>query len=114
MIFERPIPWSFEKQENSCVLTPDAVARRSVGRGTGLVIERLRNLGSTSDAVARRCLPLWGQAVYQLWWPSLMRHVNRAASVLEWYDRYRAYNIWFKRRRSCVLSIWKALTDSEF
>jgi len=38
----------------------------------GLVIERLRNLGSTSDAVARRaslrCLmPSWGQAVYPLW-----------------------------------------------
>jgi len=26
------------------------------------------------------------------------RHANRTASVLEWYDRYRAYyNIWFKR-----------------
>jgi len=23
------------------------------------------------------------------------RHANRATSVLEWYDRYRAYNIWF-------------------
>jgi len=28
------------------------------------------------------------------------RHTNWTASVLEWYDRYRAYyNIWFKRRR---------------
>jgi len=26
------------------------------------------------------------------------RHTNRTASVLEWYDRHRAYyNIWFKR-----------------
>jgi len=28
------------------------------------------------------------------------RHANRTASVLEWYDRHRAYNIWFKRRRN--------------
>jgi len=28
----------------------------SVSRGAGLVIERLQNLGSTSDAVARRCV----------------------------------------------------------
>jgi len=28
------------------------------------------------------------------------RIVNRTASVLEWCDKYRAYNIWFKRRRS--------------
>jgi len=28
------------------------------------------------------------------------RHASRSASVLEWYDRYRAYyNIWFKRSR---------------
>jgi len=27
------------------------------------------------------------------------RHANRAASLLEWYDRHRAYNIWFKRRK---------------
>jgi len=27
-----------------------------VGRGAGLVIERLRNFGSTPDAVARRCV----------------------------------------------------------
>jgi len=26
------------------------------------------------------------------------RHANRTASVLEWYDRHRVYNIWFKRR----------------
>jgi len=26
-------------------------------------------------------------------------HANRTASVLEWYDRHREYNIWFKRRR---------------
>jgi len=24
------------------------------------------------------------------------RHANRTAFVLEWYDRYRAYEIWFK------------------
>jgi len=24
------------------------------------------------------------------------RHANRTASVLEWYDSCRAYNIWFK------------------
>jgi len=29
------------------------------------------------------------------------RHANRTASFLEWYDRHRAYNIWFKRRRQC-------------
>jgi len=28
------------------------------------------------------------------------RHANRPTSVLEWYDRHRAYNILFKRRRS--------------
>jgi len=28
------------------------------------------------------------------------RHANRRVSVLEWYDRHRAYNISFKRRRS--------------
>jgi len=29
------------------------------------------------------------------------RHANRTASVLEWYDRHRAYyNIWFKRKSS--------------
>jgi len=29
------------------------------------------------------------------------RHANRTASVLEWYDKQRAYqyNIWFKRKR---------------
>jgi len=26
------------------------------------------------------------------------RHANRMASVLEWYDRRRTCNIWFKRR----------------
>jgi len=31
-------------------------AAYSVGRGIGLVIKRLRNLGSTPDAVARRCV----------------------------------------------------------
>jgi len=30
----------------------------ALGRGAGLVIERLRNLGSSPDAVARRCV-LW-------------------------------------------------------
>jgi len=27
------------------------------------------------------------------------RHANRIASVLEWFDRHRAYSIWFKWRR---------------
>jgi len=26
------------------------------------------------------------------------KHANRTASVLEWYDRHRELNIWFKRR----------------
>jgi len=24
------------------------------------------------------------------------RHANKTASALEWYDRHREYNIWFK------------------
>jgi len=43
--------------------------------------------------------PTWGQAVYPLWWQSDEGHANRTASVFEWYDRHRAYNSWFKRRR---------------
>jgi len=31
------------------------------------------------------------------------RHTNRTASVLEWYDRHRAYIIWFKRRTKTML-----------
>jgi len=27
------------------------------------------------------------------------RHVKRTVSALGWYDRHRAYNIWFKQRR---------------
>jgi len=27
------------------------------------------------------------------------RHANRTASVLEWYDRHRACNIWFTRKK---------------
>jgi len=27
-------------------------------------------------------------------------HANRTASVLEWYDKHRAYSIWVKRRRN--------------
>jgi len=27
------------------------------------------------------------------------RHANRIASVLEWYDRHRVYNNWFKRKK---------------
>jgi len=66
---------------------------------TGLVIERLRNLGLTHDAVARRCalekdlmlFPVLGSS-------SLLvvvvqpdeRHANRTASVLEWYDRHKS------------------------
>jgi len=32
-------------------------------------------------------------------WRKTCRHANRTASVLEWYDRHRAYNIWLKRKR---------------
>jgi len=35
---------------------------------------------------------------------SVERHANRTATVLEWHDRHKAYNIWFKRRRSLLLS----------
>jgi len=28
------------------------------------------------------------------------RHTNRTASLWEWYDRHKAYNIRFKRRRT--------------
>jgi len=28
------------------------------------------------------------------------RHANSTATVMEWYDKHRAYSIWFKRRRS--------------
>jgi len=37
------------------------------------------------------------------------RHANRTAFVLEWYDRHRACNIWYKRRRICtsgLRNIW--------
>jgi len=37
------------------------------------------------------------------------RHANRTASMLEWYDRHRAYNIWFKRRSVCTLHNRKKL-----
>jgi len=32
------------------------------------------------------------------------RHVNRIASVLEWYDRHRVCNIWSKQRRITVFN----------
>jgi len=57
-----------------------------VGRDAGLVIKRLRNLSSTPDAVARRCVlgkdtyccfPSSGQAFYRLWWPSLKRDMQQ-------------------------------------
>jgi len=70
-----------------------AAAACSVGRGAGLVIERLQNLGSTPDAVAHRCV--LGKDTFMLF-PTLgpsslpvvvtqpdKRHANRAASVLE-------------------------------
>jgi len=40
-------------------------------------------------------------------------HVNRTASVLEWYDRHRAYNIWLKRRKidikKCIYYLQSAI-----
>jgi len=51
-----------------------------------------RKLGSTPDAVARRCvlgkdtycyIPSWGQAVYQLWWPSLTKDIQ-TEQLLHW------------------------------
>jgi len=33
------------------------------------------------------------------------RHGNRTASVLGWYDRHIAYNIWFKQRRKKIYEI---------
>jgi len=49
------------------------------------------------------------------------RHANRTTSVLEWHDRHRANNIWFKRRKllSWLLCIWfddviKLKPDSPF
>jgi len=70
--------------------------RSSVVRGTGLVIWRLRNLGSTPDAVARRCV--LGKERYLMLFSTLgpsslpvvvaqpdERHANRTASMLEWY-----------------------------
>jgi len=33
------------------------------------------------------------------------RHANKTASVLEWYDRHRAYNIWFKYRITKLFSL---------
>jgi len=34
------------------------------------------------------------------------RQAKRSASVLEWYDRHRANNIWFKRRRTDAFLIF--------
>jgi len=31
-------------------------------------------------------------------------HTNRTATVLEWYDRHKTYDIWFKRRKRRYLS----------
>jgi len=38
------------------------------------------------------------------------RHANKIASVLEWYDRHRAY-IQFKRRRILLLQLVKVYED---
>jgi len=68
-----------------------------------LVIERLRNLGSTPDAVVRCCIfgkntswyfPSWSQAVYPLWWPSLTKDMQ-TEQLLCWRGMTdtRAYNI---------------------
>jgi len=70
--------------------------RSSVGRGVGLVIERLQKiwLGSASLYPWERHLML-----FPTLGPSSLavvvsqpdeRHANRTASVLEWYDRHRA------------------------
>jgi len=41
---------------NFSIFSGGGVAQLVLGRGAGLVIERLRNLSSTSDAVAHRCV----------------------------------------------------------
>jgi len=36
-------------------------------------------------------VPLWGQAVYPLWWPSLTKDMQTEQLLCwEWYDRHRA------------------------
>jgi len=42
------------------------------------------------------------------------RHANTTASVLEWYDRHRAYNIWFKWRRTTTIIILLLQDVNEF
>jgi len=40
---------------------------------------RMRNLGSTLDAVARCCVlenTLWVQMIYPSWWPSLIKDMQ--------------------------------------
>jgi len=104
------------------ILSPERVA--SVGRGGGvahlaetaaLAERRASNRKVVKPCFDSRC----GSAPSQCPWerhlilfpilgPSSLpvvvtqpdqRYANRTASVLEWYDRHRAYNIWFKRRR---------------
>jgi len=33
------------------------------------------------------------------------RHANKTASVLEWYDRHRAYNIWTNENDELMIMI---------
>jgi len=55
-------------------------------KSAGLVIEKLRNVGSTPDAVARRCTwerPLNAVSLSVVVAQPDERHANRTASVLE-------------------------------
>jgi len=72
----------------------------------GSVVERL---ASNQNAV--KIFPILGPSSL----PVVMdqpdeRHADRTVSVLEWYDRHRAYNIWFKRvdwiPGDCKLRSW--------
>jgi len=71
-------------------------------KSAGLVIERLRNLGSTSDVVARRCGHEKHLMLFSILVPSSLPvvvvqldewHANRTTFVLEWYDRHRAIQL---------------------
>jgi len=53
--------------------------------------------------------------LFPILWPSSLpvvvahpdkRHAGRTVSVLERYDRHRAYNNWFKRRRRTIPLTW--------
>jgi len=53
----------------------------------GLVVERLRNLGSNLDVVVRRCILGAKQSIRLVALLNTDSKQNR--SVLEWYDRHR-------------------------